>query len=145
MSKIVRVLKPGKLMGEDRKYGDLLSPAEYFSLPINIQTSLESSNHVEIDSEDGDSVDRGIEARVRVLEDRLTIIETGIRGDGDIVKITPQSKEDIIPSKGDTVTFMDKGIEVTGEVTSIVKKDKVARVKTDKDGKFVVSFEDIIN
>lgn len=133
MSKIVRVLKPGKLLGEERKYGDLLPPEEYFSLPINVQSSLEGANHVEIDVEGGGGGDSNpdLEARVHKLEYQM-----------EQMLPANQAKEDVIPSKGDTVSFLDGDDTIVAEVTSIVKKDQIARVKSDN-GKYSVAFEDL--
>jgi len=145
MGKIVRVLKPGKLMGEERKYGDLLPPAKYFSLPINVQTSLESANHVEIDVEEGDASQYGsdIESRMLRLERRIEILENVMMSDTTEIKLDLiQPKNEITPTKGNMVTFIDNGVEITGEVTSIVKKNEIARVKTSED-KFAVSFKDL--
>jgi hypothetical protein len=129
--KTVKVLKPGIIMGEVRKFGDELPKDEFFSLPVNVQSSLIGANHVEIVDDESSISDEG---RFEAIEKRLAHLE-------GLIFQKPKSS---IPSKGNEVKFTDdKGSEVTGIVTSIVKKDKMARIKTKDDQKFAVDFNDL--
>ena len=156
--KQIRVLQKVKLLGEKRKYNDMLTEEEFYSIAPNVRQSLLSSNTIEVydDGSNANSSLQQLNARVDLLSDILQD-QLGIKlGDYfDSKKSSKGSKKESVSkpkkeskkgySKGDTVFFMDdEGSKVEGTVVKVYARKKVLDIEDGESEVWEVSFNDIV-
>ena len=161
--KQIRVLQKVKLLGKNRKYNDMLTEEEFYSITPNVRQSLLSSNTLEV-YDDGSNASvsmQQLNARVDLLSDILQD-QLGIKlGDYfDSKKSSEGSKKESVSkskskskskkeskkeyAKGDTVFFMNEDeVSTEGTVDKVYKRKKMLDVETE-DGVYEVSFNDIV-
>lgn len=182
--KMVRVLRPSKLLGKDRKFGELIEAELFFSLNDNVQQALISGEHVEILKKGTQVEDNALTSmerqqaqierlleRVTSLEERVARAESALNGgietlpkaavetvaaDEDDTTVAEPAEsveekagytiiDDREPNKDDTVLFIGEDDEqIKGIITSLTRKDKVAKVAIDDTkARFSLSFDDL--
>lgn len=152
-AKQVKVLKNCKLLGKERRSGEFIPPADFFSLGANIQSALIGSHTVEVIGSDSSpdqlfEVIQRLQASVDRLVDRVEALENGKKPPATVKEGSKEEPESYTPKKGDFVSFMaedESGTEYTetGKVTSIVKTKGFARVISDDGYKYEVNFCDL--